>query len=644
MDESFIHEDLENFPVLVKVSHPFLANDVVHADGSDLAFTLDDGTVLPHEIESFSQAAGQIVAWVKVPLVTADDPTVFHVNYGHAAPPAPTFAASDVWDEHFMMVQHLNETEGPVLDSTVHGNDGVITGATWTPYGLANGAYAFNGIDQKITIPDSESIRLNSTDFTVEIWVSRKAVAADALFELTIYNDGPDTADDIEVADYLAPDFIFVDAWSEQGAFDPLTHVWHVGTLAPGESASLKIAANYARDGLLTNVAEIIHSSLPDPNSTPGNGDPTEDDYALVVVNAATDTIVPPASGMADFAATHVEFIPAEPGPGEVFTAKITVVNQGEIPANAGNMAIYMNENDMVPPGTPGDTNVWVGMMGPGETRIYTITGLVAPTEPGIYKFRAFVDSENITVEKSEGNNQKKHTYFIKAPAGGPAPDPDPTPDPTPDPDPEPDPDPDPAPGPGHPSWMKPDFIVTQIVMDPKPSVAGAEFSAHVTVKNKGDIPGDGGLLRVWVSQPPPGAVNAPGWDAELSVGMLGVGETKTLTFEGLEAAWPAGWHHLLARVNARGADDTDEKSFGNNHRSQVYRTYDIHLVFEQHPDGKELTWNSQWGLNYIVYRATNLVEGFSAIQYGIPATPPFNTWIDTNAPASGVFYYIDVE
>jgi subtilase family serine protease len=39
---------------------------------------------------------------------------------------------------------------------------------------------------------------------------------------------------------------------------------------------------------------------------------------------------------------------------------------------------------------------------------------LTVPTNRGTYHFRAFVDSENITVEQSEMNNQNTVTYEFR--------------------------------------------------------------------------------------------------------------------------------------------------------------------------------------------------------------------------------------
>lgn len=66
----------------------------------------------------------------------------------------------------------------------------------------------------------------------------------------------------------------------------PATGDWTVGSLAVDASASLQITATVTQPGEIVNDAEVTASGLPDPDSTPGNGDPAEDDHAQALVNA----------------------------------------------------------------------------------------------------------------------------------------------------------------------------------------------------------------------------------------------------------------------------------------------------------------------------------------------------------------------
>ena len=60
-----------DFPVLISITDADLAA-AARADGFDILFTDDDGAAkLDHEIERYVSATGELVAWVKVPSISA---------------------------------------------------------------------------------------------------------------------------------------------------------------------------------------------------------------------------------------------------------------------------------------------------------------------------------------------------------------------------------------------------------------------------------------------------------------------------------------------------------------------------------------------------------------------------------------------
>ena len=67
---------------------------------------------------------------------------------------------------------------GAVLaDVSGNGNNGTITGATWTTSGKYGGALVFNGTNALVTIPDSTSLNL-TTGMTLEAWVNPSTVTS----------------------------------------------------------------------------------------------------------------------------------------------------------------------------------------------------------------------------------------------------------------------------------------------------------------------------------------------------------------------------------------------------------------------------------------------------------------------------------
>ena len=93
------------------------------------------------------------------------------------------------------------------------------------------------------------------------------------------------TATGVEVTDVLPAGMTFVSASPLPGTYDSGTGVWAVGTLAGGASATLHITARVDEPGTKTNSAEVTKADQRDIDSTPGNGNPAEDDQGSVPID-----------------------------------------------------------------------------------------------------------------------------------------------------------------------------------------------------------------------------------------------------------------------------------------------------------------------------------------------------------------------
>ncbi|QFT77598.1 DUF11 domain-containing protein [Erythrobacter sp. THAF29] len=113
-----------------------------------------------------------------------------------------------------------------------------------------------------------------------------------ATWQLTVTNDAASetTANGIVVRDTFPASFAFDNA-SGDGSFDPASGDWTVGTLAPGASATINIAGTISAvaGSTVTNSAEVIASSAPDPDSSVNNGNSLEDDFASSSFTVASD-------------------------------------------------------------------------------------------------------------------------------------------------------------------------------------------------------------------------------------------------------------------------------------------------------------------------------------------------------------------
>jgi hypothetical protein len=164
---------LTDFPVLISLIDPGLTTKA-QASGNDILFTAVDGTKLSHEIEKYDPGTGTLVAWVKVPSLSATANTDVYMYYGDAG-------ASDqqnktgVWTNGYVGVWHLKEEQagtGTVdvyKDSTAnadHGDDFISAiGQT----GKINGGHDFNGTSDYVALANDPVGNL--TNGTVSAWV-----------------------------------------------------------------------------------------------------------------------------------------------------------------------------------------------------------------------------------------------------------------------------------------------------------------------------------------------------------------------------------------------------------------------------------------------------------------------------------------
>ncbi len=142
-------------------------------------------------------------------------------------------------------------------------------------------------------------------------------VTENVTFTIVVTNKGPDAATGVTVEDILPAGLLYVS--HAGGAYDTNTSIWTIGGLAVGSSTSLQVTATVTNSGLIENIAQVEDADQYDPDSTPGNDAPAEDDQDNAVLN------VPPAS---DLELTK-DVDNATPAAGGSVTYTITVVNQG---------------------------------------------------------------------------------------------------------------------------------------------------------------------------------------------------------------------------------------------------------------------------------------------------------------------------
>jgi uncharacterized repeat protein (TIGR01451 family) len=103
-------------------------------------------------------------------------------------------------------------------------------------------------------------------------------------FSILLGNSGPSVATEVEVTDQLPEGLTVISMNASQGVYDPVSGVWNVGTVNVGAQLRLDIDVRVDDFQPKTNVAEVSSVHQPDVDSTPGNGDPSEDDFGQATI------------------------------------------------------------------------------------------------------------------------------------------------------------------------------------------------------------------------------------------------------------------------------------------------------------------------------------------------------------------------
>lgn len=142
-----------DFPVLINSTnadwkYTGSGGHVGNSDGSDILFTSSDGTTkLKHEIERYTAASGEVIAWVKVPTLTTSGDTELYMYYGNAGVGAQADAVN-VWDSNFKTVLHLGDGSTLSATSSTGINNGTKVGTISALAGKIGGAACANGTTQ----------------------------------------------------------------------------------------------------------------------------------------------------------------------------------------------------------------------------------------------------------------------------------------------------------------------------------------------------------------------------------------------------------------------------------------------------------------------------------------------------------------
>ena len=180
---------LSNFPLLVRLSatrQPWFNPADCGTSGADLRFALADGTLLSHEIDTWS-TVGESAVWVNVPSLSSV--TEIKAYWGvKDSTLAPAVTAADAWPD-YVAVYHLGEGNATAYDSS--GNNYTAVNAKAVTAGadpIVGGCASFH--DMFVTTPAVTDLTASTA---AKPLTDRSRVTFSAWVTLDVFNTANNT-------------------------------------------------------------------------------------------------------------------------------------------------------------------------------------------------------------------------------------------------------------------------------------------------------------------------------------------------------------------------------------------------------------------------------------------------------------------
>jgi len=238
----------------------------------------------------------------------------------------------------------------------------------------------------------------------------------------TLENTGSETATGVKVSFAKPVGVVYMggnEFSASQGTFDVFgTENWNVGSLTPGQTATLTVNYFLLNPNAPVAYAQVNAANEQDSDSTPGNGTPplvNEDD------EASTDGSTPP---LPDLILANLGIQNSPAAAGEILNYSFDISNQGAGSASGNfNVKSWISTDNVISIDDIQDGIVPTGNFGPGLT-VTDISGTSAiPTglAAGQYFLILKVDANNQIPENDEGNNLLSATFTVADPGQGEA-------------------------------------------------------------------------------------------------------------------------------------------------------------------------------------------------------------------------------
>lgn len=170
--------NLVDFPILLHITDLDLRStinggDVYNINGYDIIFTASECTSnLNHQVEKYDPVTGELVCWVRLPVLNYSVNTVINIYYGNPTVVIPT-SSPNTWSGDYSSVLHLSDSPLNAAPQMVDGsgnlNSGTCIGSmtgTNSTTGKIAGGILFDENDDGISLNDFDYTQ----SFTISFW------------------------------------------------------------------------------------------------------------------------------------------------------------------------------------------------------------------------------------------------------------------------------------------------------------------------------------------------------------------------------------------------------------------------------------------------------------------------------------------
>ena len=195
IDQASGSENLTDFPVLINITQDYLRSlanggHVENPNGYDILFTDLNGSKLNHQVEAYYPVTGNLVAWVRVPILSGIGTTVVRMIYGNQSIIADQ-SVETTWISSYKGVWHLSNDI--FLDATSYSNDIANNGSSDIS-GLIEEARSFDGANDNLRTLSTTGFGGNAYNQTISGWARYSTLPASTQNMIVLQRAGSPSA------------------------------------------------------------------------------------------------------------------------------------------------------------------------------------------------------------------------------------------------------------------------------------------------------------------------------------------------------------------------------------------------------------------------------------------------------------------